>query len=331
MNKRPTLKTVADHAGVSLPTVSQVLRGVGRIGEDTRRRVLASVKDVGYIHDARAASVRTGRSQEVSIIVHDIGNHFNAEVVDSAARCLEADGYFLSIMDAKGDPERLEHLVRIVLSKSCAGLLWVPSERVDTQLIRLIEKQQIPTVTFLREMKVANFPSLGIANAKAIRTATEYLISLNHKQIAFAGGEGKNQTRSARIQGYQTAINNKGLIFDCADSKQGGFEFATTLIDTLSDISAVVCNGDEFAIGLCLGLSRRNIIPGKDISIIGFDDVKESALHTPALTTMSLKPTVFGEKLAEKLLQQFKGNKIVQSNELILPELIIRETTSKRT
>lgn len=331
MKNRPTLKTVAEAAGVSLPTVSQVMRGVGRISKNTREQVHLAAVEVGYVQDHRAASVRTGRSNEIAIIVHDIANSFNAELIYGVSKRVEDKGYFLSIMDAHGDAQRLEQLVRFALAKSCAGLLWVPSEKVDPSLIDLIQKQKMANVTFLRGISGTNAPSLRIANARATAKATRYLMELGHRHIIFAGGVGDNQTRRQRLSGYQDAMEAAGhispQIFDYDDTKHGGFDFATNILLNHPDITAVVCNGDEFAIGLCLGLKKMGKQPGVDISVIGFDDIDEAELITPALTTLSISPVCFGKKLAEMLLREMDGVCALQPAELIEAELIIRETT----
>ena len=331
--KRPTLKTVAQTADVSLPTVSQVMRGVGRISVATRKKVLAAADLVGYVPDQGASLVRTGRSNEVVIIVHDIQNSFNAELIQGVSLKLEKEGYFLSIMDAHGEPARLEKLVRIAISKNCAGLLWVPSERVDRSLPHLIEKQHLPNVTFLRGISGSTAPSIRIANEAAIIEAAQYLHELGHSKIAFAGGIGTNQTRLQRMRGYEMGMKkitgSKPIILDFEDTKEGGFRCAMKFINEKTDATAVICNGDEFAIGLCLGLQRLGLQPGEDVSVIGFDDIAEARMLTPALTTMSVSPTVFGERLANVMLSAISGNLDQVSEIFVSATLIKRETTGR--
>lgn len=93
MSDRPTLGTVAKEAGVSVPTVSQVIRGTGRISDKTRAKVLAAVKKLHYVPDSRAASMRSGENREIGFVINQLANPFNAEVVSGVVDLLEAEGY----------------------------------------------------------------------------------------------------------------------------------------------------------------------------------------------------------------------------------------------
>lgn len=99
MSKKPTLQTVAQKAGVSVPTVSQVLRGTGRISAKTQKKVLDAAKALHYVTDGRAASMRSGQSSEIGMIIHYIANPFNAELISGVSDTLEKEGYLVSVLD----------------------------------------------------------------------------------------------------------------------------------------------------------------------------------------------------------------------------------------
>ena len=118
MTKRPKLQTVAREAGVSLATVSQVMRGAGRISEATRQRVMLAAQKVNYVPDSRAAAMRSGENREIGLLIHKIANPFNAEVISGVSDLLETEGYLVSVLDSRDDPARqqrnLEALIRSV-------------------------------------------------------------------------------------------------------------------------------------------------------------------------------------------------------------------------
>ena len=101
MSGRPTLASVAKEAEVSIPTVSQVMRGTGRISEQTRRKVLKAAKKLHYVPDSRAASIRSGENREIGFVINQLLNPFNAEVVSGVVDLLDAEGYLVSILDTR--------------------------------------------------------------------------------------------------------------------------------------------------------------------------------------------------------------------------------------
>lgn len=112
MAHRPKLSTVAAAAGVSPATVSQVLRGTGRISEETRARVLEAARAVNYLPDGRAAAMRSGENREIGLVLHHLANPFNAELVSGVSDRLERDGYLVSVLDSRDDAERQERNLR---------------------------------------------------------------------------------------------------------------------------------------------------------------------------------------------------------------------------
>jgi len=127
MSNKPTLSTVARQAGVSVPTVSQVIRGTGRISQQTRDRVLHAAKTLHFVPDSRAASMRSGENREIGFVINQLLNPFNAEVVSGVVDRLEADGYMVSILDTRDDADRQNRHLQSVIRHGRGGLLWVPA------------------------------------------------------------------------------------------------------------------------------------------------------------------------------------------------------------
>lgn len=331
MNKRPTLRTVAEEAQVSLPTVSQVMRGVGRISDSTRKRVLEAADRVGYVPDESAVTMRTGRTKEVGIIVHFIANHFNSELVGGVSDVLEPLGYSLSVLDAQDDNERVESFVRTILSRKPAGMLWVPGEVVEPSTIPLILKQKVPAITFLRDSGISELSNVSINNEQATYQATKHLIELGHRNLGYFGGMPTSQTRRKRLTGFMNAIReanlNEPMIFDTPESRTIGFHSISDIVNQHPHITALVYYGDELAIGAHLGLTRMGLVAGRDISIVGFDDIEEARLLTPALTTLAINPHQFGQTLARQLLSEINDPKSRPKKIIIDAELSVRDTT----
>ena len=330
MQSKPTLSTVAREAGVSVPTVSQVMRGTGRISDQTRDRVLAAVERLNYVPDQRAAAMRSGENREIGLVINQLGNPFNAEVIGGAVDVLEAQGFLVSVVDTRDDPERQARQLDTFIRHGRGGLLWVPALDTPVETFALLKKRRLPTVTFLRRGD-PELDHVGIRDAEATARATGHLASLGHKRIAYLGGTGTAIVRRERIAGYRAGLAAHGLgdavVWPCADNKLAGLEATLALCRAHPDVTGLVCNGDMVALGACLAVIRQGLVPGRDLSIVGFDDIQDAAVATPPLTTMAVSPRRLGRMLAQTLLDRIQNPTKAATVSEVSAELILRETT----
>ena len=331
MAERPKLQTVAQKAGVSTATVSQVMRGAGRISEETRKKVLQAARALNYVPDSRAASMRSGENREVGLVIHQISNPFNAEVISGVSDQLESDGYLVSVLDSRDDPKRQRRNLTAFISSARGGLLWVPATDTPGETFKLLATHRIPTVTFLRRAGRSDYDHVGIENASATEMATHHLADLGHRNIAYFGGVGDSEVRQDRIAGYRKAVAERGLapplIWDSAEGKGLGREAALRLFDQRPDITAIVCNGDMVALGALNACSERGLVPGQDMSVVGFDDIEDAALSLPPLTTLAVKPYQLGRKLALVLRERILNPDMPVSTVTVPARLVVRATT----
>ena len=330
-NNKPKLVDVANLAGVSVTTASQVIRGVGRISEATAIKVRHAAQQLNYIPNARAASMRSGTNNEIGFVINQISNPFNAEVISGASDRLEEAGYLLSVLDARDNADRQERQIRAFIKSGRAGLIWVPAAKTKRGIYDLLRSQRVPTVTFLRSPTFSGFDHIGIANFEATSKATHHLLSLGHTKIAYFGGTNMTDVRKERIEGYTQTLTNatgsKTIIWDCEDNRLAGLNAVIELRNKHPEVTALVCNGDNVALGAEMGLQRKGLVAGKDVSIIGFDDITDAAASTPALTTMGVCPYQLGCRLANTLLERLQHPNSPRISTLLEAELIIRETT----
>ena len=310
MPGKPTLSTVAKAAGVSVPTVSQVLRGTGRISEQTREKVLEAARKLRYVPDSRAASMRSGDNHEIGFVINQFSNPFNAEVVSGVVDLLEDEGYMVSIVDTRDDADRQGRQLQAFIRHGRGGLLWVPALNTPDETFDLLATHGIPTVTFLRHVR-RDLDHVGIRNAEATATATRYLADLGHRHIAYLGGTDMTVVRKDRIDGYLRTVEELGLgpsvVWDSEDRKLAGMNAMLDLLRAHPETTAVVCNGDMVALGACLALVRSAKMPGREVSVIGFDDIQDAAVATPPLTTMAVSPHRLGRLLARTLLDRIQS------------------------
>ncbi|MEM8732202.1 MAG: LacI family DNA-binding transcriptional regulator [Pseudomonadota bacterium] len=330
MPQKPTLETVAKEAGVSIPTVSQVLRGTGRISEKTRDKVLKAARKLHYVPNSRAAAMRSGENREIGFVINQLRNPFNAEVVGGVVDLLEAEGYLVSIVDTRDDPVRQARQLEAFIRHGRGGLFWVPALDTSEETLDLLTAQGIPTVTFLRRVR-RELDHVGIRDADATAMATEHLAELGHRHIAYVGGTDQTLVRAERIAGYTRTLEARGLaapvVWDCDDNKRAGLDAMLALHRTHPDITGLVCNGDMVALGACLALDRLGLVAGEDVSVVGFDDIEDAAVATPPLTSIAVHPHKLGRKLARVLLDRIAEPDMPAIVSEIEAELVVRETT----
>ncbi len=333
MSQKPKLSTVAKEAGVSTATASQVMRGAGRISDATRKKVLDAAHKLHYVPDGRAASMRSGINREIGLVIHQIANPFNAEVISGVSVLLETEGFSVSVLHRRHDTERQRRNIQAFIRNARGGLLWVPADDTDDSTYDLLRTHGIPTVTFLRHLPSEPFDHVGIRDADATTTATTHLADLGHRHIAFLGGKSRSFVRTERIAGYTRVMQARGLgapiIWDTEDDKLAGMEALVALRAQYPDVTALVCNGDMVAIGASLALQRLGLQPGKDMSIVGFDDVQDAAVATPPLSTMAVSPYHLGRKLAQVMLDRFQAPDTPPTVTQVAATLVKRETTGR--
>ena len=331
MTVKPKLSTVASLAGVSLATVSQVMRGTGRISEKTRAKVLEAAKHLNYVTDGRAASMRSGQNREIGLIIHQIANPFNAEVISGVSDLLETEGYLVSVLDSRDDPAKEAQNLEAFIRNARGGLLWVPSTEHEPRTIELLKTHRLPTVTFLRRLPDVPFDHVGIENHAATYLATNFLADLGHRHFAYFGGMGGSQVREERLSGCQAALADRTLpppvVWESPDSKLSALDAALALRLAHPEVTALICNGDMVALGACLALARLGLVPGKDMSVIGFDDISDAAVATPPLTTMAVSPNQLGRKLARVLLDRIHEPSMPIVSVTVPAQLMVRGTT----
>ena len=193
----------------------------------------------------------------------------------------------------------------------------------------------MPAVLIARNVEGVDVPVFRGDDAYGVALATNHLISLGHTRIAMIGGTDQTSTGRDRYAGYVDAMHKAGLEVKPEwriagpRTKQAGFEVAPQFLALKDKLTAAVCWNDLAAIGLMNGISRAGLVPGVDISVTGYDDLEEAAIATPALTTVWNGQREVGRRAARALLDQLNGITVSSSQDLIKPELHIRQSTSK--
>lgn len=352
MAQKIKLSTIAQTLGVSTATVSLSLRDSPLVAESTREKVKAHAREIGYIYNRRAASLRTSRSGIIGVAVHDIMNPFFAEILRAIESELDRSQQTFLLSNHYDQPSKQRNFLETLLQLGADGVIMSPAIGTPQSDIDLAQKNGLPIVFVARHMGQATHvegegaveeerekvPVFRGDDALGIALAVEHLISLGHTRIAMIGGTDYTSTGRDRYSGYISAMQKAGLPVHDAwriigpRTKQAGFEATAEFLALPDKPTAAVCYNDLCAIGFMSGLARAGLTPGEDISVVGYDDLEEASIATPALTTVWNGQREVGRQAARALLDLLNNDTAhdgLSGNEhaLIKPQLHIRQST----
>jgi LacI family transcriptional regulator len=336
MGARVTLKEIAQHAGVSPATVSLVLRDSPLVAKPTRKRIQASIDTLGYVYDRSAANLRTRSTQTIGLIVCEITNPFYAELTAGIDGALDRAGWVAFLANTAESPARQDRFIERMREQRVDGLLLSPAEGTDVDTIERLHRYGLPVVQMLRRVGKREADFVGPDFRLGMTLATEHLIRLGHKRIAYVGGGRRTSPVRDRGVGYRETMTRYGLpvgpIVGCLPTREAGAAAVGSLLrGKASDPTAVLCYNDVCAFGFLLGLTDKGLKAGSDCAVVGFDDIEEAAYCRPALTTVAIGPRQLGEESASLLLRRIKAPNGAAENVILPPRLIIRSSCGARS
>lgn len=332
-----TLQDVAQVTGVSIATVSRVLNGDSRISTDTAQRVRETLDSLGYRRMGRGADART---HDVAFMVADPQGHvyedlFFNEILRGMAEYLEPRGYAAlgaPTSGRLGDKGRLPRVVHRVDGVIAGGInLRIP-------LIKALMKGQIPTVFIGRYLRGRSMNAILPDNEEGARLATEHLLALGRRTVAFVGGPPGTYVHRDRLAGFSQVLEaaglklNEKLVRSAERTVQGGYNSMVHLLDeALSSASfpdAVFAADDLIAIGALRALRQRGYRVPEDVAVVGYSDLPLASEMDPPLTTVHVPKRRLG-RIAAKLLLDIIEEDIEGPVQMVVsPHLRVRESTA---
>jgi LacI family transcriptional regulator len=330
-----TIIDIAREAGVSKSTVSLVLKMSPLVKDETRQRVTKAMDALGYVYNRGAASLRRARSDIVGMVINDLSNPFFAELAVGIERALQNSGFIPFIANTAESVVRQAEVVRSMREHGAAGLILSPALDTDAAEIDRLGSR-LPIVLTIRRIIGARASLVVSDNVGGAARATEHLVNLGHRDIAFLGGIGNMVVFQDRVAGFTRAMNQAGLavqpslIGESMPTKDGGFNAMSRFLSVDRRPTAVVCFNDVVAIGAMLAIARHGLAAGRDIAIVGFDDTTEARHVSPALTTVSVDTGGLGERAAQILLRQINEGARRLDTYTGEARLVVRESCGAR-
>lgn len=331
---RVTIGDVARLAGVSTKSISRVINDEVGVSEETRQNILNAIASLGYVANPAAQRLR-GSPNTLGLILSGFED-YAGQLISGMSRAVQRLNYSLILYVQDTNPRTLEAYRSFVGSGLIAGLLMIVPNDYHT-LIDLCDSYGIPyaTVDSQGTTSTRNLSVITTTNANGISDVMYYLIDLGHRKIGFITGNLDMASARERLQGYRDALHKRELPFESSLvirgdwSQSAGFHGARELMQTHSDITAIIASDDLTAFGVMDAIKDAGFRVGQDISVTGFDDIPMSAKVYPPLTTVRQPMIQMGEAAVELLVAVLDKHQPNNIQREFSTELVIRQSTGK--
>ncbi len=332
--KSVTLGDVAKHAGVSRSTASLVVRNSSLIKAETHKKVRKSMKKLGYVYNHSAASLRTRTTKTLGMIIADISNPFYAELASGIQATCRDKNYLTIFADTQEDWQQQELIVNQLTEHNVAGVFLCPAGRGSLTDIKSLEDAGIPTVLIMRYVDGDFSSYVGPDNIEGMKQIVAHLAEQGCRRIAFIGGPPRRSSSIDRLAGFKLGMERAGLEIDadlitsCDIDRKSAMDACDELLNNPRQPDAIACYNDIMAFGSMLSLTKKNIVAGKDIAVTGFDNIPESSLWTPDLTTVSIDAANIGRLAAIELLDHIDDPTRTKQKIIVQPKLVVRGSSN---
>jgi DNA-binding LacI/PurR family transcriptional regulator len=331
---RPRLKDVAERAGVSVKTVSNVVNDYPHISHATRTRVEAAIAELAYRPNLSARSLRQGRSGVIALAVPDLSIPYFAELATRVIEAADLRGWTVLVDQTQGERAKELLVVSGIRAQLIDGLLFSPLALTPADLAARTDRT--PMVLLGERVGRSGLDHIAVDNVAAARLATTHLVELGRRRIAAIGAQrsASAMTAKQRLRGFRRALADSSLTAHAVAHvddfhRSDGATAMARLLDSGSPPDAVFCFNDTLALGALRTLLSRGVRVPQDMALIGFDDIEDGRFSTPSLSTIAPDKSRIAESAVDLLATRLAGVLGPPPQELCAPHrLLPRETTS---
>jgi LacI family transcriptional regulator, galactose operon repressor len=308
------LRKLASSLGLSITTVSRAIDGYSDVASATRERVRAAAKAANYRPNAAARRLRLGTTETVTMVLPGDPGHFDEplylQLLTALGERLDAAGLDLTVLAARTASAEAAVYRRLVEGRRTDGLI-VARTRVDDERIRYLAGAGVPFVAMGRTAVRVPYAHVDGDGGAAFWQATQRLLALGHRRIAYLGAPAEFMFTKLRKDGWKQAMREAGLAptfaTEGSPTEQGGLAAARGLMARSPHPTALVCATDRIAVGAMRAVKDAGLVVGRDVSVVGHDNLAASAFTEPPLSTMDLPIAKAGTRLAEILIALIGG------------------------
>jgi LacI family transcriptional regulator len=328
-----TIRDVAQHAGVSVTTVSHVINDTRYVSDETRRRVEASIAELHYVPSALARGLKNSRTHTIGVMLPNSSNPYFAEIVRGIEDACYEGGYSVILCNSDDMAAKQGRYVRVLMEKQVEGLV-VLSSGGDTELGKYLRVASMPQVLVDREVEHLDADLVEVNHEQGGYLATRHLLELGHRQVACIAGPAHLSSAVERLAGWQRALDECGVKQPASLRPEGDFSSASghsamlRLMRKPNPPTAVFASNDLMAIGAICAATTLGLRVPQDVSVVGFDDIALAAYASPPLTTVEQPKHQLGELAAHWLLARIADPSMPHRREILEPTLRVRRSSA---
>jgi len=328
-----TLKTIAEHLGLTPGTVSAALNNspaARSIPQHTKNRIIEAARALNYRPNFFARTLRLRRTYTIGVIAEEIGDAYGAMVISGIEEYLRKNDYFFLTVIHRHDPKLLQTYAQMLLTRGVEGFITT-----DTSLA---EKLALPTVAVAGHAQIEDVTNIVLDHKRAAQLALQHLKELGHERIAFIKGQTLSSDSTVRWNAICEVAREMGICvrpeltiqLEGADSTPAiGYPFAKQLLARKEPFTALFAYNDISAIGSLWAFREAGLRVPEDISIVGFDDIPGAAYANPGLTTVRQPLVKMGQIAAQTVVDLIEGRGEYVPEIAIEPEFVVRESTCR--
>lgn len=338
-NQKVSIHDVAKEAGVSVSTVSRVIRKYSNVTKETEIKVNAAIKLLNYTPNAAASRLGSGSLENIGVVFtrsadKAFQNPFFSEVLMGIGHVLETYGYNMQLMMYNDIEQEKTKVMSALASGMIRGAILLSTRSYD-QLIQELANSDYPFVISGRVDGIASekpIYSVNTDNRGDSYKLVEHLIKLGHEKIAVINGPHEYVVNMDRYDGYRRALLTNGVSYDPTLELNGGYTLndakkaMVALLKERQDITAVFAKDDLKAIAAMQGIKEMGYSIPEDIAIVGYNDYEIAKIAEPRLTTMRVPVYDLGTHLAEMLMKLINKETVINNTEILPTKLIVRES-----
>lgn len=328
-----TIKEVADHAGVSVATVSRVVNKTGYVSLHLQNRVTEAMEALNYRPSALARSLRRQRTQTIGVLIPQLDQPFFGTLSFAIEKFLFTQNYHALICSAEENAEKEDAYIDILLRQRVEGVILVPVGRSVTNVGRLL-KQDVPVVLVDRNLPNLPLSRVSSNNYQGGYIAMHHLLELGHRRLAVICGPRYSEPMMQRLEGARQALSDFGVdpiaevvLSTTLQEFELSYNAARTLLQPPSRPSAVFALNDVMAVGVLHAAADLGLKVPDTLSVVGFDNIPLASYVVPTLTTIAQPITAIGETAARMLFRRIEDDTTPVETVLLDTELMVRYTT----
>jgi len=328
---RVTLKTIADHLGLTPGTVSAALNNSSAarsIPEHTKQRILAAARELNYRPNFFARSLRLQRTNTIGVIAEEIGDAYGSMIISGIEQHLREHNFFFLTVIHRHDKKLLQTYAQMLQARGVEGFITV-----DTSIS---EQPALPTVAVAGHQRVAGVTNIVLDHKRAARMALQHLQKLGHEEIAFMRGQVFSSDSTVRWDAIVETAAELGVrirpeltvqIEGTESTPVVGYPVGKQLLERKRPFTAVFAYNDISAIGAIWAFREAGLRVQQDVSVVGFDDIPGAAYADPTLTTVRQPLLRMGQIAAQTLIERIEERGSYRPEIAIEPEFVVRDSS----